>query len=153
MIKFIVFFLCKQDLNSDCSLVIGEPQPGGSGLTPTSVCLPRDKLAPKLLTGFGGKLAEGKLTYPKLRLVTGSQSALMQAGHRAFKLASNPNGLSRESSVRLSRRQDPLLLMDPGSTIPNLLDLTQLDYEVNAPANNNNLLHGSELVMALDQSL
>lgn len=141
------------DVHSDGSLVIGEPQPGGSGLTSTSVYLPRDKVTPKLLTGCGGKIAEGHLPYPKLRLVTGSQNALMQAGHLAFKLASNPNGLSGEGSVKLTRRQDPLLLMDPDTTIPNLLDLTQLDYEVNAPANNNNLLHGPELVMALDQGL
>nr|ADH01740.1 hypoxia-inducible factor 1 alpha [Oratosquilla oratoria] len=53
----------------------------------------------------------------------------------------------------LPRRQDPFLLLSPDQTIPNLLDLTQLDYEVNAPTASTNLLQGSDLLTALDQSL
>lgn len=42
-------------------------------------------------------------------------------------------------------------LLDPKNGIPSLLDLTQQDYEVNAPVNNN-LLQGVDLLVALEQA-
>nr|XP_053629248.1 uncharacterized protein LOC128686390 isoform X4 [Cherax quadricarinatus] len=116
------------NVNGDGSIVIGEHQAGGSGLTSTTVRLPRDKMATMLLAGAGG-INDGQLMIPKVRLVTGSHGALMQAGHFALKLATNPNWQSGQGLVKRGRRQDPLLLMDPETTIPNLLDLTQQDYE------------------------
>nr|XP_045625678.1 hypoxia-inducible factor 1-alpha-like isoform X2 [Procambarus clarkii] len=141
-----------KNVNGDGSIVIGEPQAGSSGLASATLRIPRDKMT-MLLAGNGGINADGQLMCSKLRLVTGNHSALMQAGHFAFKLATNPNGQSGQGLVRRGRRQDPLLLMDPETTIPNLLDLTQQDYEVNAPASNCTLLQGADLLMALDQSL
>ncbi|XP_069949786.1 protein similar isoform X4 [Cherax quadricarinatus] len=118
----------RKNVNGDGSIVIGEHQAGGSGLTSTTVRLPRDKMATMLLAGAGG-INDGQLMIPKVRLVTGSHGALMQAGHFALKLATNPNWQSGQGLVKRGRRQDPLLLMDPETTIPNLLDLTQQDYE------------------------
>ena len=53
---------------------------------------------------------------------------------------------SRQSKIR----KNSLSLLDPdGSAIPSLLDLTQQDFEVNAPVNNL-LLQGTDLLTALD---
>lgn len=124
---------------------------GSSGITPSAIRIPREKLANFVLArGEGGLKGGGQLIYPKFRIVTSNQKAL--DGHLAFKIASNRNLSTSESSGRRGSRQDPLLLMDPDSTIPNLLDLTQQDCEVNAPANHS-LLQGVDLLMALDQSL
>lgn len=47
-------------------------------------------------------------------------------------------------------RKNSISLLDPEATaIPSLMDLTQQDYEVNAPVNNF-LLNGVELLSALD---
>lgn len=99
-----------------------------------------------LLTSSGGK-SETSLSYPTLRLVTGGPTGFKQA----FKLTTNSSSHSEGCGSRFGQRQDPFLLMSPDTTIPTLLELTQQDYEVNAPANNN-LLQGAELFMALDQS-
>ncbi|KAG7167288.1 Hypoxia-inducible factor 1-alpha-like [Homarus americanus] len=143
-----------KNVSDDGHIIIGEPQPGSSGLAPASLRLPREKMATMLLTGNGSLHTDGILrAYPKLRLVAGRPGTLMQTGRFAFKLAPSANGQSRQNSMRRGRLQDPLLLVDPETTIPNLLDLTQQDYEVNAPANNCTLLQGADLLMALDQSL
>lgn len=49
-------------------------------------------------------------------------------------------------------RKNSISLLDPEATaIPSLLDLTQQDFEVNAPVNSF-LLNGEELLTALDIS-
>lgn len=109
----------------------------------------QDRMTDMVATGGSETNTGNQLSAPKLRLVTGSQGTLMHAGHLAIKVASKGSG---DGFFKRVRRQDPLLLMDPDLSIPDLLDLTQLDYEVNAPANNCSLLQGSDLLMALDQS-
>lgn len=52
---------------------------------------------------------------------------------------------SRQNTIR----KNSLSLLDPDATIPSLLDLTQQDFEVNAPVNNL-LLQGTDLLTALD---
>ncbi|XP_030765742.1 hypoxia-inducible factor 1-alpha isoform X3 [Sitophilus oryzae] len=55
-----------------------------------------------------------------------------------------------EETRRKLIRKNSLSLLDPEATgIPSLLDLTQQDYEVNAPVNSS-LLQGEELLIALD---
>jgi hypothetical protein len=55
---------------------------------------------------------------------------------------------SRQSTIR----KNSLSLLDPDATaIPSLLDLTQQDFEVNAPVNSL-LLQGTDLLTALDIS-
>lgn len=118
---------------------------GGSlASTPTALRIPKDRMATMLLTSAGSKSGTS-LSYPTLRLVTGGPTSLKQA----FKLTSNSSN-SEGCGSRFGQRQDPFLLMS-SDTIPTLLELTQQDYEVNAPANNS-LLQGAELLMALDQS-
>ncbi|XP_066937589.1 protein similar-like isoform X5 [Macrobrachium rosenbergii] len=125
-------------------------------------------------------LADGSdhLSYPKLRILTGGGGSFMQVGQHSFKTSSgsgkgggggggggrgrssgcNDNGSSSaggggaEGFIQRGRRQDPLLLVDPDLTIPSLSELSQLDFEVNAPANIGNLLQGADLLMALDQA-
>lgn len=48
-------------------------------------------------------------------------------------------------------RKKSFSLLDPKNGIPSLLDLTQQDYEVNAPVNNH-LLQGVDLLVALEQT-
>ncbi|RZC32294.1 HIF-1a CTAD domain containing protein [Asbolus verrucosus] len=55
---------------------------------------------------------------------------------------------SRKNTIR----KNSISLLDPDATaIPSLLDLTQQDFEVNAPVNNL-LLQGTDLLTALDIS-
>ncbi|XP_045129594.1 uncharacterized protein LOC123515165 isoform X4 [Portunus trituberculatus] len=115
----------------------------GGGL-PTAFRLPKDRMTTMLSTTAGGK-SSTHLLYPTLRLVTGSPGSLKQA----FKLTSNSSSHPEGCGSRLGQRQDPYLLMN-SDTIPTLLELTQRDFDVNAPANNS--LQGAELLMALDQS-
>ncbi|XP_069996571.1 hypoxia-inducible factor 1-alpha-like isoform X5 [Penaeus vannamei] len=131
------------------SIVRCEPQPGGSGVSSATTRPSQDRMTDMVATGGSETNTGNQLSAPKLRLVTGSQGTLMHAGHLAIKVASKGSG---DGFFKRVRRQDPLLLMDPDLSIPDLLDLTQLDYEVNAPANNCSLLQGSDLLMALDQS-
>ncbi|XP_044731137.1 hypoxia-inducible factor 1-alpha isoform X2 [Chrysoperla carnea] len=50
-------------------------------------------------------------------------------------------------------RKNSFSLLDPeGRTIPSLMDLSQQDYDVNAPVNNTILLQGYELLNALEYS-
>lgn len=46
-------------------------------------------------------------------------------------------------------RKNSISLLDPEAAIPSLLDLTQQDYEVNAPTSNL-LLQGEDLLTALE---
>lgn len=143
LVSISLFLL--QNLNEDNSILLKEAHGGGLPTTPTAFRLPKDKMATMLLTSTGGKSGT-PLPYPTLRLVTGSPSSLKQA----FKLTSNSSSHPEGCGSRLGQRQDPYLLMS-SDTIPTLLELTQQDYEVNAPANNS-LLQGAELLLALDQS-
>nr|ABF83561.1 hypoxia-inducible factor alpha [Metacarcinus magister] len=129
--------------NETNSTLLKEVHGGGLPTTHTAFRLPKDRMATMLLTSTGGKSGTS-LPYPTLRLVTGSPTSLKQA----FKLTTNSNSHSERCGSRLGQRQDPYLLMS-SDTIPTLLELTQQDYEVNAPANNS-LLQGAELLMALD---
>ena len=140
-----IFLILLQNINEDNSISLKETQGGGLPTAPTAFRLPKERMATMLLTSTGGKSGTS-LPYPTLRLVTGSPSSLKQA----FKLTSNSGSHSEGCGSRLGQRQDPYLLMS-SDTIPTLLELTQQDYEVNAPANNS-LLQGAELFMALDQS-
>lgn len=133
------------NISEDNSISLKEPHGGGLPTAPTAFRLPKERMATMLLTSTGGKSGTS-LPYPTLRLVTGSPSSLKQA----FKLTSNSSSHSEGCGSRLGQRQDPYLLMS-SDTIPTLLELTQQDYEVNAPANNS-LLQGADLLMALDQS-
>ncbi|KAG0723173.1 hypothetical protein GWK47_043158 [Chionoecetes opilio] len=126
------------------STLLKEGHGGGLPASPAAFRPPRERMATMLLTSAGGK-AGSPLPYSTLRIVTGSSSSLKQA----FKLTSNSSSHPEGCSSRLGQRQDPYLLMS-SDTIPTLLELTQQDYEVNAP--NNGLLQGAELLMALDQS-
>lgn len=129
-----------QNVNEDNTIVI---QGSGIGGTPTALRIPKERMATMLLTSPGGKSGT-PLSYPTLRLVTGGPGGLKQA----LKLTSNSS--SEGCGSRFGQRQDPFLLMS-SDTIPTLLELTQQDYDVNAPSNNS-LLQGAELLMALDQS-
>lgn len=126
------------------SALLKEAHGGGLPTTPTAFRLPKDRMTTMLSTTAGGKSGT-PLLYPALRLVTGSPGSLKQA----FKLTSNSSSHPEGCGSRLGQRQDPYLLMN-SDTIPTLLELTQQDFEVNAPANNS--LQGEELFMALDQS-
>ncbi|XP_068220954.1 hypoxia-inducible factor 1-alpha-like isoform X2 [Palaemon carinicauda] len=131
--------------------------------------LTQDRMTAMLLADDGSS----HLSYPKLRILTGSGGSFMQAGQHSLKMSSgfakggasggaNDNGSNSaggggrnfpgESFIQRGRRQDPLLLVDPDLTIPSLSELSQLDFEVNAPANIGNLLQGADLLMALDQA-
>lgn len=140
-----VFSLCFQHVNEDHSIVLKDVQGGVLTSTPTALRIPKERMATMLLTSTGGKSGTS-LSYPALRLVTGGSASLKQA----IKLTSNSSSNSEGCGSRFGQRQDPFLLMST-DTIPTLLELTQQDYEVNAPANNS-LLQGAELLMALDQS-
>lgn len=61
------------------------------------------------------------------------------------------NALLKDKIARRNQiRKNSISLLDPEATsIPSLLDLTQQDFEVNAPVGNF-LLHGEELLTALD---
>ncbi|XP_050711494.1 protein similar-like isoform X5 [Eriocheir sinensis] len=133
------------DVTEDNSIVLKDAHGGSLTSSPTALRIPKDRMATMLLTSAGGKSGTS-LSYPTLRLVTGGPTGLKQA----FKLTSNSSNHSEGCGSRLGQRQDPFLLMS-SDTIPTLLELTQQDYEVNAPANNS-LLQGAELLMALDQS-
>lgn len=139
------FFIFFQDVTEDNSIVLKDAHGGSLTSSPTALRIPKDRMATMLLTSAGGKSGTS-LSYPTLRLVTGGPTGLKQA----FKLTSNSSNHSEGCGSRLGQRQDPFLLMS-SDTIPTLLELTQQDYEVNAPANNS-LLQGAELLMALDQS-
>nr|AAT72404.1 hypoxia-inducible factor 1 alpha [Palaemon pugio] len=131
--------------------------------------LTQDRMTAMLLADDGSS----HLSYPKLRILTGSGGSFMQAGQHSLKISSgftkgggtrggDDNGSNSaggggksfpgESFIQRGRRQDPLLLVDPDLTIPSLSELSQLDFEVNAPANIGNLLQGADLLMALDQA-
>ncbi|XP_068221278.1 uncharacterized protein [Palaemon carinicauda] len=131
--------------------------------------LTQDRMTAMLLADDGSS----HLSYPKLRILTGSGGSFMQAGQHSLKMSSgfakggasgggDDNGSNSaggggrnfpgESFIQRGRRQDPLLLVDPDLTIPSLSELSQLDFEVNAPANIGNLLQGADLLMALDQA-
>lgn len=57
---------------------------------------------------------------------------------------------NRNEERQQTIRKNSISLLDPeASSIPSLLDLTQQDFEVNAPVNNF-LLNGEELLTALD---
>nr|QHD64851.1 hypoxia-inducible factor alpha subunit [Gecarcinus lateralis] len=133
------------NVNEDNSIVLKDAHGGGLTSTPTALRIPKDRMATMLLTSTGGKSGTS-LSYPTLRLVAGGPTSLKQA----FKLTTNSSSHSEGCGSRFGQRQDPFLLMS-SDTIPTLLELTQQDYEVNAPANNS-LLQGAELLMALDQS-
>ncbi|XP_042868035.1 hypoxia-inducible factor 1-alpha-like isoform X2 [Penaeus japonicus] len=137
------------DVDEIGSIARREPQPGGSGVSSATSRPSQDRMTDMAGTGGSETNSGNHPSTPKLRLVTSSQGTLMHAGHLAIKVASKSSG---DGLFKRVRRQDPLLLMDPDLSIPDLLDLTQLDYEVNAPANNCSLLQGSDLLMALDQS-
>lgn len=141
-----IFLILLQNINEDNSISLKEAHGGGLPTAPTAFRLPKERMATMLLTSTGGKSGTS-LSYPTLRLVTGSPSSLKQA----FKLTSNSSSHPEGCGSRLGQRQDPYLLMSTDTTIPTLLELTQQDYEVNAPANNS-LLQGADLLMALDQS-
>lgn len=48
-------------------------------------------------------------------------------------------------------RKNSISLLDPESTsLASFMDLTQQDYEVNAPVSSSSLLQGQELLKALD---
>ena len=143
LINVLLFLL--QNPNEINSTLLKEAHGGGLPTTHTAFRLPKDRMATMLLTSTGGKSGTS-LPYSTLRLVTGNPTSLKQA----FKLTTNSNSHSEGCGSRLGQRQDPYLLMS-SDTIPTLLELTQQDYEVNAPANNS-LLQGAELLMALDQS-
>nr|ACU30154.1 hypoxia inducible factor 1 alpha [Penaeus vannamei] len=112
------------------SIVRCEPQPGGSGVSSATTRPSQDRMTDMVATGGSETNTGNQLSAPKLRLVTGSQGTLMHAGHLAIKVASKGSG---DGFFKRVRRQDPLLLMDPDLSIPDLLDLTQLDCELNAP--------------------
>ncbi|KAK4295070.1 hypothetical protein Pmani_032342 [Petrolisthes manimaculis] len=135
------------NVSGESSQVVNEGQSGSGG----SLHLARDKMATMVVTSGGGGTMGSLLPYSKLSLVTDTVTG-MPEGHLTFKLTST-SGSEGVLGGRRSHRQDPLLLMNPDTTITNLLDLTQQDCEVNAPANNCNLLQGADLLMALDQSL
>lgn len=60
------------------------------------------------------------------------------------------NSTSNVESRENRFRKKSISLIDPGTTpIPSLLDLTEQDFEVNAPVNNL-LLQGTDLLTALD---
>lgn len=132
-----------QNVNEDNTIVIKDAQGGSVTATPTALRIPKERMATMLLASPGGKSGTS-LSYPTLRLVTGGPGSLKQA----FKLTSNSS--SEGCGSRFGQRQDPFLLMS-SDTIPTLLELTQQDYDVNAPSSNS-LLQGAELLMALDQS-
>uniref|UniRef100_T1J615 RZZ complex subunit KNTC1/ROD C-terminal domain-containing protein n=1 Tax=Strigamia maritima TaxID=126957 RepID=T1J615_STRMM len=73
---------------------------------------------------------------------------------KAKKNTTKNNGMqSREIRFRDSNRAASLITPE-GSMIPNLLDITQLDMEVNAPVyKSQDLLQGQELLNALDSTL
>ncbi|PSN42115.1 hypothetical protein C0J52_02961 [Blattella germanica] len=60
-----------------------------------------------------------------------------------------PRSEQREASIR----KNSFSLLDPeGATIPSLVDLSQRDYDVNAPVVSSGLLQGQELLKALEGS-
>lgn len=142
-------------MSGESSQVVSEgpSSGGGGGGGGGGLHLARDKMATMVVTSGGGGTMGSLLSYhPKLSLVTDSVTGIPE-GHLTFKLTSASGGEGGGVGGRRGHRQDPLLLMNPDTTITNLLDLTQQDCEVNAPANNCNLLQGADLLMALDQSL
>ncbi|XP_050420456.1 protein similar-like isoform X2 [Adelges cooleyi] len=79
-----------------------------------------------------------------------SNSVLMNLLDGVSKSVSKDTIIKNGSQPRHRSRLKSACLLDPGSTtIPSLLDLTEQDYDVNAPAGGE-LLQGSELLKALE---
>ncbi|KAK7075759.1 hypothetical protein SK128_017805, partial [Halocaridina rubra] len=129
----------------------------------SGIRMQQDRMTAMLLADGGSINANGQLSYPKLRIITGSQGSFVQADtHQYIKVASTADGgggksglesLSGEDGIKRMGRQDSLLLLDPDLSIANLLDLSQFDCEVNAPAGSSDILQGADLLNALDQNL
>lgn len=79
---------------------------------------------------------------PQRAKLTELQMQKLQLGRTKIMLTNNPR--------RLLIRKNSISLLDPeASSIPSLLDLTQQDFEVNAPVTSL-LLQGEELLTALE---
>ena len=83
---------------------------------------------------------------------SGYKNSFLGSPSQSEENSSDGGSTSSRVLSRFGKQQDPFLLVDPDLTIPTLLDLTQQDYEVNAPASNASLLQGEDLLMALDQT-
>lgn len=79
---------------------------------------------------------------PQRAKLTELQIQKLQLGRTKITLTNNPR--------RLLIRKNSISLLDPeAAAIPSLLDLTQQDFEVNAPVTSL-LLQGEELLTALE---
>ncbi|XP_076268178.1 HIF-1 transcription factor component sima isoform X3 [Rhynchophorus ferrugineus] len=105
-----------------------------SGSKAACISQPSDSVLMNLLGNEDG-VKTARLT-PEYKLL-----ALQQLQYKKFKLD--------ETRKKLIRKNSLSLLEPNASGIPSLLDLTQQDYEVNAPVNSS-LLQGEELLIALD---
>lgn len=100
----------------------------------------------KLLNTFVAILQDDKMEGVDPKLLTEKLKELYSKA-----IITNKQQQSTPEQRSNTIRKNSFSLLDPSIGIPSLLDLTQQDYEVNAPVNNL-LLQGVDLLSALEQT-
>lgn len=97
---------------------------------------------------WGSHIAPSKMTWILIYLMfqddpmDGTRANIDKVLHKRIQIELDRN------KARTIIRKNSISLLDPEGTIPSLMDLTQQDYEVNAPVHN--LLLGQDLLSALE---